>query len=125
MSFQVINVPDLPKPGQFSHVVKKDKFVFISGQTAHPEADVGQLNPMAQGKRIFNYLKAAIEAAGGTMGDIVKMNIFLTDGEQFSAIKKLRPLYFTPPYPAITTVVVHSMVRRDLVMEIEATAILD
>ena len=56
---------------------------------------------------------------------IVKMNIFLTDGEQFSAIKKLRPLYFTPPYPAITTVVVHSMVRRDLVMEIEATAILD
>lgn len=80
---------------------------------------------MAQGKRIFNYLKAAMEAAGGTMKDIVKMNIFLTDGEQFSAIKKLRPLYFTLPYPAITTVVVHSMVRRDLVMEIEATAILD
>ena len=125
MSFQVINVPDLPEPGQFSHVVKKDKFVFISGQTAHPEADAGQLDPMAQGKRIFNYLKSAIEAAGGTMEDIVKMNIFLTDGEQFSAINTLRPLYFTPPYPAITTVVVHSMVRRDLVMEIEATAILD
>ena len=77
MSFQVINVPDLPEPGQFSHVVKKDKFVFISGQTAHPEADAGQLDSMAQGKRIFNYLKTAIEAAGGTMGDIVKMNIFL------------------------------------------------
>ncbi len=125
MGFQVIDVPDLPEPGQFSHVVKKGNFVFISGQTAHPEADAGQLDPMAQGKRIFDYLKAAMEAAGGNMGDSIKMNIFLTDGEQFSAIQELRPRYFTPPYPAITTVVVHSMVRRDLVMEIEATAILD
>ncbi len=52
---------------------------------------------MAQGKRIFDYLTAAMEAAGGNMGDIVKMNTFLTDGEQFSAIKELRPGYFTPP----------------------------
>jgi enamine deaminase RidA (YjgF/YER057c/UK114 family) len=59
------------------------------------------------------------------MSDIVKINVFLTDLSQFPAILELRPRYFTPPYPAATTVVVDSMVRRELIMEIEAIAILD
>ena len=125
MGFEVVAVPDLPLPGQFSHVVKKGKFVFISGQTADPEGDRLKLDPVAQADRIFGYLRKAIEAAGCTMSDIVKINVFLTDLSQFPAILELRPRYFTPPYPAATTVVVDSMVRRELIMEIEAIAILD
>jgi len=125
VGFEVVAVPDLPTPGQFSHVVKKGKFVFISGQTADPEGDLVKLEPLAQADRIFGYLRKAIEAAGGTMADIVKINVFLTDLSQFPAILELRPRYFTPPYPAATTVVVDSMVRRELIMEIEAIAILD
>ena len=126
MGFEVIDVPDLPKAGQFSHVVKKGKFVFISGQTARtPDGEFIGLDPYAQAERIFDYLQRAITAAGGQMSDIVKINVFLTGLEQFPAITEVRPRYFTPPYPAATTVVVHSMVRRELIMEVEAIAILD
>jgi len=125
MGFEVVPVPDLPAPGQFTQVVKKGKFVFISGQTADEEAAAGNLDPHAQARRIFEYLRSAITAAGGKMADIVKINVFLTDLSQFPAILELRPQYFSPPYPAATTVVVDSMVRRELVMEIEAIAILD
>ena len=125
MGFEVVEVPELPAPGQFTHVVKKGKMVFISGQTAEPEAEIGNLEPMAQAERVFSYLKNAIKAAGGDMSDIVKINIFLTDLSQFPAILEWRPKFFKEPYPAATCLVVNSMVRRELIMEIEAIAILD
>lgn len=125
MGFEVIEVPGLPEPGQFSHVVRKGKMVFISGQTADEEAAAGNLEPDAHAERVFGYLKLAVEAAGGDMTDIVKINIFLTDLDQFPAILDWRPKYFSEPFPAATTVVVDSMVRPELIMEIEAIAILD
>lgn len=125
MGFEVVDVPGLPPPGQFTHVAKKGKFVFISGQTAVPEADRGNLDAGAQAERVFGYLKQAIEAAGGDMSDIIKITIFLTDLSQFPSILEWRPKYFDQPYPAATCIVVASMVRRDMIMEIEATAILD
>lgn len=125
MGFEVIEVPDLPPPGQFSHVVRKGKMVFISGQTAEPEADAGNLSPDAQAERVFSYLKSAVEAAGGDMSDIVKITIYLTDLSQFPSILEWRPRFFSQPYPAATCVVVDSMVKRELIMEIEAIAILD
>lgn len=125
MGFEVIEVPELPTPGQFSHVVKKGNMVFISGQTANPEADSGNLDPMAQAERVFGYIRSAVEAAGGDMSDIVKLTIYLTDLSQFPSILEWRPRFFDQPYPAATCVVVDSMVRRELIMEIEAIAILD
>lgn len=125
MGFEVVDVPGLPPPGQFTHVAKKGKFVFISGQTAVPEADRGNLDAGAQAERVFGYLKQAIEAAGGDMSDIIKITIFLTDLSQFPSILEWRPKFFDQPYPAATCIVVASMVRRDMIMEIEATAILD
>jgi enamine deaminase RidA (YjgF/YER057c/UK114 family) len=125
MPFEVVDVPTLPPAGQFSHVVKKGKFVFISGQTAKPEAEAGNLDARAQADRIFGYLRDAMAAAGGSLADVVKLNIFLTDGSQFPAIMEFRPLYFSPPYPAASTVIVHSTVNRAQIIEIEAIAILD
>jgi len=125
MGFEVIDVPGLPPPGQFTHVVRKGKIVFISGQTANPEAEAGNLDPGAQAERVFGYLKQAVEAAGGDMSDIVKITIYLTDLTQFPSILEWRPKYFAKPYPAATCIVVDSMVRRELIMEIEAIAILD
>ncbi len=125
MGFEVIEVPELPTPGQFSHVVKKGNMVFISGQTANPEADSGNLDPMAQAERVFGYIKSAVEAAGGDMSDIVKLTIYLTDLSQFPSILEWRPRFFDQPYPSATCIVVDSMVRRELIMEIEAIAILD
>ena len=125
MGFQVVDVPGLPSPGQFSHVVRKGNMVFISGQTAPEEAGAGNLDPYDQARRIYGYLRQAIAAAGGTMADIVKINTYVTDGSHFDAIRALRPEFFDRPYPAATSVVVHALARRELVMEIEAIAILD
>jgi 2-iminobutanoate/2-iminopropanoate deaminase len=125
MGFEVVDVPGLPPAGQFTHVARKGKFVFISGQTAVPEAADGDLDPDAHAERIFGYLRMAIEAAGGDMSDIVKITIYLTDLSQFPAILEWRPKFFSPPYPAATCVVVNSMALRELIMEIEAIAILD
>lgn len=125
MGFQVVETPDLPKPGQFSHVVKKGPFVFISGQTANVAAGSGNMDPADQAREIFGYLKSAIEAAGGTMADICKVNLFLTDGSQIPAILEIRPQFFDPPYPAATLVMVNRLFRQEWLIEIEATAILD
>ena len=125
MGFEVVETPGLPTPGQFSQVVKKGNFVFISGQTAPKSANAGNLDAHDQARGIFDYLKSAIGAAGGTMADICKINVFLTDGSQVPALSELRPQYFDRPYPAATTVVVNRLFRPELVMEIEAIAILD
>ena len=125
MGFEVVETPDLPTPGQFSHVVKKGNIVFISGQTATESAAAGNLDPVDQAREIFAYLQSAVEAAGGNMSDICKINLFLTDGSQIPAIIEVRPQYFDRPYPAATLVTVNSLIRRELVMEIEAIAILD
>lgn len=125
MSFEVVATPGLPPAGQFSHVVRKGKIVFISGQTAKPEAEQGNLDPRAQADRVFGYLREAITAAGGKMDDIVKINVFLSDRAQFPAIMELRPQYFSAPYPAATTVIVSGMANPSIILEIEAIAILD
>ena len=125
MGFEVINVPGLPKPGQFSHVVKKGNMVFISGQTAPDQANAGKLDPYDQARSIYGYLRLAIEGAGGTMADIVKINTYVTDGSHFDAVRELRGEFFDQPFPAATSMVVHALARRELVMEIEAIAILD
>ena len=125
MGFEVVETPGLPMPGQFSQVVKKGNLVFISGQTAQKSAGQGNLDPRDRACEIFEYLKSAIEAAGGTMADICKVNVFLTDGSQVPALTELRPRYFDQPYPAATTVVVNRLFRPELVMEIEAIAVLD
>ena len=125
MGFEVVETPDLPMPGQFSQVVKKGPFVFISGQTAAVAAGEGNLDPVDQAREIFGYLEKAIESAGGRMSDICKINLFLTDGSQIPAILELRPQFFEQPYPAATLVMVNGLFRRELVMEIEATANLD
>ena len=86
MGFETIDVPELPLPGQFSHVVRKGKMVFISGQTADNEGAAGNLDPYAHAERVFDYLEKAIKAAGGDLTDIVKINIIITDLDQIPAI---------------------------------------
>ena len=125
MGFEVVDVPAIPAPGRYSHVVKKGKLVFISGQTAPIEADAGNTDPHDQARSVYSYLKAAIEAAGGTMADIVKINSYVTDAKYFDAIRDLRAEYFSQPYPAATSMAVTALARPELVVEIEAIAILD
>ena len=76
--------------------------VYLSGQIPlDPESMMlveGDID--VQIKRVFDNLSAVCEAAGGTLQDIVKLNIFLTDLENFAVVNEVMATYFTSPYPA-------------------------
>jgi len=88
--------------GPYSQAVKVADVVYLSGQIPlDPESMVlvkGGID--VQIKRVFDNLSAVCEAAGGTLQDIVKLNIFLTDLENFAIVNEVMATYFTSPYPA-------------------------
>jgi reactive intermediate/imine deaminase len=69
----------------------------------------------AQVHRVFTNLKAVAEAAGGSLGDVVKLNIFLTDLSHFTLVNTIMAEYFSQPYPARAAVGVASLPRGALV----------
>jgi 2-iminobutanoate/2-iminopropanoate deaminase len=86
-------------------IVTSGRLLFASGQIAkHPVT--GQISPdfKTQVEQCLENIKAVIEAAGGRMADVVKINAYLTDLGNFPAFNEVYARYFTPPYPARTTV---------------------
>ena len=102
--------------GTYSQAVKVGQTVYLSGQIG--------LDPMtmemvvgieAQVHRVFANLKAVAEAAGGSLDDVVKLNIFLTDLANFALVNNIMAQYFSQPYPARAAVGVASLPRNALV----------
>ncbi|HEX5453745.1 MAG TPA: RidA family protein [Stellaceae bacterium] len=115
--------------GVFSHatmIEAKGRLVFISGMTARRAdgtiAGVGDIE--AQTRQVCENLKAAVEAAGGTMDDICRVDVFIRNMEQFPQIHKIRREYFKAPLPASTMVEVNKMTAPDSLIEISAIAVL-
>ena len=119
----------LRKPvGVFSQatvVEAKGRLVFISGMTARrPDgtiAGVGDIS--AQTRQVCENIKAAVEAAGGTLDDVCRVDVYVRNMEHFDAIHKVRREYFKPPLPASTMVEVTKMVSPDYLIEINAIAV--
>lgn len=88
--------------GPYSQAVKVGNTVYLSGQIPLDPATMqlvtGDID--AETTRVFENLKAVAEAAGGDMGDFVKVSIFLTDLNDFAAVNDVMKRYFTAPYPA-------------------------
>jgi reactive intermediate/imine deaminase len=111
--------------GTYSQAVKVGKTVYLSGQIGlDPENMVLVDGIDAQVRRVFNNLKAVTEAADGSMADIVKLNVFLTDLSHFALVNTIMAEYFTEPYPARAAVGVASLpkgalVEADGVMELD------
>jgi len=124
-----LNPPELSTPTGYTHVVAplKGRLVFIAGQVSADKsgAVVGKGDFKAQTKQVFENLKAAVEAAGGTMADVAKINIYATDLSQIAALREMRPQYFTGAPPASTLVQVVSLARPDYLLEIEAIVVVD
>src|SRR5580698_5077958 len=103
MSKTQISSPKLRQPsGVFSHATAIEatgRFVFISGMTARREdgtiAGIGDIT--AQTRQVCENVKAAVEAAGGTMDDICRVDVYVRNMDQFDAIHKVRREYFKPP----------------------------
>src|SRR5437660_11908742 len=115
--------------GHFSHAIEveaKGRLVFISGMTSRRAdgtiAGVGDVE--AQTRQVCENLKAAVEAAGGTMDDICRVDVYVRNMEHFDAIHKVRRQYFKAPAPASTMVEICKMTSPDYLIEINAIAVL-
>lgn len=103
MSKEIISTPLAPQAiGTYSQAVKVDNTVYLSGQIPLDpqtmqivDGDIGR-----QIRRVFDNLQAVAEAAGGSLNDIVKLNVFLTDLSDFPIVNEIMAEYFHQPYPA-------------------------
>ena len=122
-----------PGPAGYSHIarVNRGAIVYLSGQVPSDATGkmVGEGDFEAQVEQVFGNLKVAIEAAGGTMADIVKLNYYLAPEVDPAIVPKLRPIrdrYInTENPPASTFVTVSRLMRPGWLIEIEAVAALD
>ncbi|HLS81461.1 MAG TPA: RidA family protein [Steroidobacter sp.] len=127
MSRTVINTPNAPKAiGAYSQAVKCGKTVYVSGQIPLDPSTMEMVQgPMdAQIRRVFDNLKAVVEAAGGSFAQVAKVNVFLTDLSHFALLNQIMAEYFTEPYPARAAIQAAALpkgaqVEMECVLELE------
>ncbi len=113
-----------PSTFPLSHAVRAGDYVFISGQiAARPDGTLVTGDFTAEARAVLDNVRAAVEAAGGTLADICKTTVFLLNATLFEPMNHVYREYFTPPYPARSTVVA-PLSNPDLCIEIEAIAYL-
>jgi reactive intermediate/imine deaminase len=99
--------------GTYSQAVKAGDTVYLSGRIPLDPAtmEVVADESATQVRQVFENLKAVAEAAGGTLADIVKLNIFLTDLADFALVNETMAQYFSEPYPARAAIGVAGLPR--------------
>ncbi|WP_261841683.1 RidA family protein [Aliamphritea ceti] len=107
--------------GPYSQAVKVDNTVYISGQIPlNPETmQVEDMAFEAQAVQVFENMKAITEEAGGSMADIVKLTILLSDLANFAQVNEVMMRYFSEPYPARAAYAVKAL-PKDVDIEVEA-----
>jgi reactive intermediate/imine deaminase len=123
MSRQIISTPSAPAAiGTYSQAVRAGSTIYLSGQIGLDPLTMQMVDGIeAQIVRVFENLQAVAVAAGATLNDAVKVNIFLTDLGNFAKVNETMARYFVQPYPARAAVGVKELPRGALV---EADAIL-
>lgn len=126
MSREIINTSNAPQAiGTYSQAVKSGNRVYMSGQIPldpkSMELVAGDI--VTQIRRVLDNLQAVAQAAGGSLNDLVKLNVYLTDLANFPQVNQVMAEYFTEPYPARAAVGVASLpkgaeVEMDGVMEL-------
>ena len=126
MSRTIVSTTAAPAAiGTYSQAVKVGDTVYLSGQIGLDPASMQMVEGIdAQITRVFDNLKAVAEASGGTLADIVKINIFLTDLANFGKVNEAMATYFQQPYPARAAVGVASL-PKGVQVEAEAVLVLD
>lgn len=122
MNREIISTKDAPQAiGTYSQAVKVGNTVYLSGQIPlipeTMELIAGDMR--AQITRVFDNLTAVANAAGGSLADISKLNIFLTDLSHFPLVNEIMAEYFSEPYPARAAVGVASL-PKDSMVEMDA-----
>lgn len=127
MGRKIISTPNAPQAiGTYSQAVQTGKTVYLSGQIPLiPETmELVEGDMRTQITRVFDNLNAVASAAGGSLADIVKLNIYLTDLSNFPLVNEIMAGYFKEPYPARAAVGVKELpkgvpVEMDAIMSFE------
>lgn len=117
MAKTIISTPKAPAAiGTYSQAVKVGDTVYLSGQIGLDPSSMQMVEGIdAQIERVFENLKAVAEAAGGSLADVVKLNVFLTDLGNFAKVNEAMARYFSEPFPARAAIGVASLPRGALV----------
>ena len=123
MSRAIVSTPNAPAAiGTYSQAVRAGDTIYMSGQIGLDPASMQMVDGIdAQIVRVFENLKAVAAAAGATLNDAVKFNIYLTDLANFAKVNEVMAQYVAQPYPARAAVGVKELPRGALV---EADAVL-
>ena len=118
---EVIQSSDAPAAiGPYSQAIRAGQTVYLSGQIGLDPATMAMVEGIeAQAHQVFRNLRAVALAAGGTLDDVVKTTLLLTDLANFTKVNEIMASYFEPPYPARATYQVAALPRGALV-EVEA-----
>jgi len=127
MTKTIIQTDDAPAAiGTYSQAVKVDNTVYVSGQIPLDPATMEVVSGGIEAEitRVFDNLKAVTAASGGSLADVVKLNIFLTDLGNFPIVNEIMAQYFQQPYPARAAIGVAALpkgvgVEMDAVLVIE------
>ena len=127
---QRINPDGLASPpgGRYAHVVTAGNLVWIAGQTSRgPDGTViGKGDTLTQARQVNANLRTAIESAGGSLSDIVKVTIFLTPDADVEAARRAQNEYRDENAPPASSMVfVHALAHPDYLIEVEAFAVVD
>ena len=129
MAKQIINPPSMAPPRGYSYAIKKSGTpVYIAGQVAIDGQGrvVGEGDAAAQAEQAFQNLRTVVQACGGTMDDIVKINIYVTDAAHRPAVVAARQQHFSEGHcPASTYVVISALAVPQLLVEVEAVAMIE
>ena len=121
-----IRVPGMSEPiSHFTHVVRAGNIVFVSGCVASDSEGrtVGGDDATAQARQALENIKRCLAAAGATFADVCKVTVFLKNMADRERVNVARKEYFGPNRPASTLVEISKFVRDDILVEIEATAV--
>lgn len=126
MSREIISTEDAPQAiGTYSQAVKVNDTVYLSGQIPLDPATMEVINGDMEAMviRVFDNLMAVASAAGGSLNDIVKLNVFLTDLAHFALVNEVMARYFDKPYPARAAVGVASL-PKGVAVEMDAVMVI-
>ncbi len=112
----IVATPNAPAAiGTYSQAVRAGDTVYLSGQVGIDPATMQMAEGIdAQIARVFDNLKAVVEAAGGTLADVVKLNVYLTDLAHFAKVNAAIETYLSKPYPARAAIGVAALPRGAL-----------
>lgn len=126
-SIRPVRAPDVsePPPGLYSNCLVVGDTIHVSGQHAGtPQGAVGGNSVLEQSREALRRVLILIKAAGGSANDVVKLNVYLCDMSRRADVSAARREVFAEPMPCSTLVGVSSLVNPDLLVEIEAVAVI-